>query len=330
MNKSVTGSERDKLSEIAKIIKKSKTFFIAGHVKPDGDSLGSALALRSALNRIGKKAAVYCADDVPGSLKFLRGTKFIKKTASRNACFDCAIILESLSFARMGDIISPSQAKKIINIDHHSVFTAFGDVNYIVPESSSTAELVLKIFEYMKIKPTKSEAESLYTGLVTDTGRFQYLNVNADSHTAAAKLIGFGVSPNDIFNKVYANGSAEGMNLLGLVLAGLKTFFNGKMAYAGISRNMYEKSGAKEDDTEGIVNFAMMIKGVKVSCLFKEVDKNTTKVSFRSVKNFNVLEIVKKWGGGGHKNAAGCTVKADMESSVKMISEAFKEKFDAE
>ena len=132
MNKSVTGSERDKLSEIAKIIKKSKTFFIAGHVKPDGDSLGSVLALRSALNRIGKKAAVYCADDVPGSLKFLRGAKFIKKTASRNAYFDCAIILESLSFARMGDIISPSQAKKIINIDHHSVFTAFGNVNYIV------------------------------------------------------------------------------------------------------------------------------------------------------------------------------------------------------
>ena len=251
MKKPINGSEQEILSEITKIIGKSKTFFIAGHVKPDGDSLGSALALRSVLNRIGKRAVVYCADDVPDLLKFLCGAKFIKKTASQNAYFDCAVILESLSFARMGNIISPSQAKKIINIDHHTVFTAFGDVNYIVPESSSTAELVLKIFEYMKIKPTKSEAESLYTGLVTDTGRFQHLNVNPDSHTAAAKLIGFGVSPNDIFNKVYANGSVEGMNLLGLVLSGLKTSFNGKMAYAVVSRNMYKKSGAKEDNTEG-------------------------------------------------------------------------------
>ena len=322
-------TELSKLSGIAAIIRQSKTFFIAGHVKPDGDSLGSALAIASMLNRNGKKASVYCADDVPEMLKFMPGAKSIKKTVSKNAFFDCAIILESVDFSRMGNIISVNQAKKIINIDHHSIFTDFGDVNYIVPKSSSTAELILKIFEYMKITPTKNEASNLYTGLVTDTGRFQQLNTTVDSHLAAAKLIGFGVSPNEIFNNVYVNSSAGALKLLGFALSDLKTVFNGKMAYMFITRKMLKESGAKEDETEGIVNFAMTVKGVKVACLFKEVDKNTTKISFRSVKDFNVLEIVKKCGGGGHKNAAGCTLKSGMNSALKTISGAFKEKFDA-
>lgn len=329
MNKQISKQELKKLSDISKIIKQSKTFFIAGHVKPDGDSLGSALALWSMLKRLGKKASVYCADDVPDMLKFLYGAKFVKKRAPKNSSFDCAIILESVNFSRMGDIISPGQAKKIINIDHHSIFTDFGNVNYIVPESSSTAELVLKIFEYLKIKPTKNEADSMYTGLVTDTGRFQHLNSNPESHIAAAQLIKYGVSPNDIFHKVYANSSISSLNLLGFALSELKTIFDGKMAYTIVTKNMLKKSGAKEEETEGIVNFGMMIKGVKVSCLFKEVDSKTTKISFRSVKGFNVLEIVKKCGGGGHKNAAGCTIKSDIRSALKIIGNAFKEKFDA-
>ncbi|MDR2425966.1 MAG: bifunctional oligoribonuclease/PAP phosphatase NrnA [Endomicrobium sp.] len=320
-------SEYEKLSAISKIIKQSRTFFIAGHVKPDGDSLGSALALRSALRRLGKKSDVYCADDVPDVLKFLNGAEFIKKTAPKNAVFDCAIILESVNFSRMGDIISQQQAKKIINIDHHSVFTDFGDINYIVPDSSSTSELVLKIFEYMKIKPTKNEAESLYTGLVTDTGRFQQLNTTSQSHLSAAKLIDLGVSPNDIFNKVYASSSPEGLKLLGLALSGIKTVFSGQMAYMNLTKDIYIKSGAKEDETEGIVNFGMMIKGVKVSCIFKQEDKNRTKISFRSVKDFDVLKVVKKFDGGGHKNAAGCTLRCDIKSSLKIICDVFKEKF---
>jgi phosphoesterase RecJ-like protein len=128
---------------------------------------------------------------------------------------------------------------------------------------------------------------------------------------------------------VYAGNSLASLNLSGLVLSGLTTAFDGKIAYMTVTKGMYEKSGAKKDDTEGIVNFGMTVKGVKVSCLFKEESKNVTKVSFRSVKNFNVLEIVKKFGGGGHKNAAGCTLKADINSSLKIISGAFKEKFNA-
>ncbi len=323
----ISRADLKKISGIAKIIKQSKTFFIAGHVKPDGDCLGSALALGSVLNRMGKKAAVYSRDEVPSFLKFMKGSDKIKKTAKKTDSFDCAVILESVNFSRMGDIISPKQAKKIINIDHHSMFTNFGDINYIVPDSASTAELMLNILEYMKVKLTKDEAENLYTGIVTDTGRFQQLNTTANSHMAAAKLINYGISPNEIFRKVYEGNSFASVKLLGYALSGIKTAFDGKMAYMKLTKEMFKESGAREDETETIINFTMMIKGVKVGCLFKEIGDKVTKVSFRSVKNFNVLDIVKKCGGGGHKNAAGCTLQSDMDSSFNVILKAFKEKF---
>jgi phosphoesterase RecJ-like protein len=134
-------SDLGKISKISKIIRQSKTFFIAGHIKPDGDSIGSALALASVLSRLGKKACVYCVDEVPDFLKFLKGSNEIKKSTKKANVFDCAIILESINFSRMGNIIAPYQSKKVINIDHHLTYTNFGTVNYIVPSSSSVAEL---------------------------------------------------------------------------------------------------------------------------------------------------------------------------------------------
>ncbi|MCA6079281.1 MAG: bifunctional oligoribonuclease/PAP phosphatase NrnA [Endomicrobium sp.] len=315
-----------KISEISKIIKQSKTFFIAGHMKPDGDSLGSALALASVLNRLGKKACVYCADKVPDFLRFLKGSSEIKKSAKKADIFDCAIILESINFSRMGDIITPGQSKKVINIDHHLTYTDFGTVNYIVPSSSSTAELILNILEYMKIKLTKSEAENLYTGILTDTGRFQQINTTSNSHIACVKLMEYGININEIYRKVYENSSINALKLEGIALCGIKTIFNNSVSYVVLTRDMFKKSGARDGDDNGIVNYTLRIKGVKVGCLFKEVDKKITKISCRSVNTFNVLEIVCRFGGGGHKNAAGCTIKEGINASIKMISSVLKEK----
>jgi phosphoesterase RecJ-like protein len=317
------------LGKITQIIKQSETFFIAGHIKPDGDSLGSALALASVLNRLNKKACVYCAEEVPDFLKFLKGSHKVKKSAPKTDMFDCAIILESSDFARMGNIIAPAQAKKIINIDHHLTHSNFGTVNYVSPFSASTAELVFNILEYMKIKLTKSEAESLYTGILTDTGQFQQVNTTPDSHIAAAKLMEYGINVNEICKKVYERTSLAGLKLRGFALCTVKTMFKGQASYIFLTKDMYKKSGAEYSSSEGIVNYALRIKDVKVGCLFKEEDKKTTKVSCRSVKNFDVLEVVRGFGGGGHKNAAGCTINAGMKSAVKQISAVLKEKLNA-
>jgi phosphoesterase RecJ-like protein len=314
------------IPEISQIIKQSKTFFIAGHIKPDGDSIGSALALASVLSRLGKKACVYCVDEVPNFLKFLKGSDEIKKSAKKTDVFDCAIILESINFSRMGDIITPCQSKKVINIDHHLTYTNFGTVNYIVPSSSSTAELVLNILDYMKIKLTKSEAENLYTGILTDTGRFQQVNTTPDSHIACAKLMEYGIDINEIYKKVYENDSINALKLQGIALCGIKTILDDSVSYIVLTKDMFKKSGAKDNEGSGIINYALRIKGVKVGCLFKEIDEKTTKVSCRSVVSFDVLEVVDRFGGGGHKNAAGCTVKEGINTSIKMISSVLKEK----
>ncbi|MDR0724075.1 MAG: bifunctional oligoribonuclease/PAP phosphatase NrnA [Endomicrobium sp.] len=325
--KRTLNSDLDKIAEISAIIKKSKAFFIAGHVKPDGDSLGSALALASFLNRTDKKASVYCKDKIPTNLEFLSGSNKIKISANKTDFFDCAIILESMNFARMGDIITPTQTKKIINIDHHQSYTNFGDVNYIVPKSSSTAELIVKIFEFMKVKLTKAEAECLYTGIVTDTGCFQNTNTTANSHIACARLMEYNIDVNKIHKQIYENASLPSLKLRGLGLCNMKVILNGNVAYIVLTKEMFKKSKATYNDSEGIVSYTLRVQGVKVGCVFKEVDKNSTRVSFRSVKEVDLLNIVGRFNGGGHKNAAACTIEANINKTVKLVCEVLKEKF---
>ncbi|MDR2437227.1 MAG: bifunctional oligoribonuclease/PAP phosphatase NrnA [Endomicrobium sp.] len=319
-------SDIKKISEIVKIINQSKTFFIAGHVKPDGDSIGSALAIVSVLNRIDKKASVYSVDEIPKFVKFLKGSNKIKRSVKKTAKFDCAIILESNNFSRIGDIIIPSQAKKVVNIDHHLSSTDFGNVNYIVPSSSSTAELILNIFEYMKIKLLKNEAECLYTGILTDTGRFQQVNTTINSHIASAKLMTYGVDVNKVYREVYEKGSLNALKLQGLALYGVKTILNNKVSYIVLTKDMLKKTVTSEGDSEGLVNYTLRIDGVLVGCVFKEVDRKTTKVSLRSVKSFDLLKVVCVFGGGGHKNAAGCTINAGINDAVKIVTDVLKKK----
>lgn len=329
IQKKVLNSQSHSLTEISKIIKESKTFFIASHIKPDGDGLGSCLAFASFLSRIKKKAKVYCKDDIPSNLKFLKGSDKIKKAANKTDIFDCAIILESTNFARMGDIIAPSQAKKIINIDHHKTHTKFGDINYIVPESSSTAELILNIFNFMKVKLTKPEAECLYTGIVTDTGRFGNTNTTINSFMACIDLMKYKMEVNKINKQIYGNSSLAALKLQGLALCCMKEVLNGNIAYTVLTKEMFKKSKANYTDSDGIVGYTLQVQGAKVGCLFKEIDKNATKVSMRSVKEVNLLNIVKQFGGGGHKNAAACVIKASIDKTVKLICNALKENINA-
>lgn len=319
-------SKKEILDAISKIIKQSKTFFIAGHTKPDGDALGSGLALASLLKRMGKKVTHCSLDPVPQDMVFMKGSKNIKITNKISKKFDCAIILECINFTRMGDIISPYQAKKIINIDHHLAHTNFGNVNYIIPSSSSVSELIYDVFINLKKTPTKEEAENLYIGIVTDTGRFQQLNTNANSHLVVAELLKCGVKSNKLCKQLFLTMEISKMKLYGLALSNIETAFDEKLVYIKLTKDMFNKAKASDTDTDGIINYCISAPKAVVGCLLKEVDKKTTKLSFRSIEKFNLLNIVKLFNGGGHKNAAGCTINADINVATKKIIEAFKGK----
>ncbi len=319
-------SKQKILNAISTIIKSNKTFFIAGHTKPDGDALGSGLALASLLKRMGKKVTHCSIDPIPSDMAFIPQINKIKITNKVKGFFDCAIILESINFERMGNIISPDQAKKIINIDHHLAHNNFGDVNYVVPTSSSVSELVYDIFKNLKMLPTKQEAENLYIGLVTDTGRFQQLNTNANSHVVAAELLKCGVQSNKLCKKLFSTLELSKIKLYGLALSNIKTAFNNKFVYIKITKEMFDKTGSSYTDTDGIINYCIAVPTAVVGCILKQEYPDSVKVSFRSIEKFNILDIVKEFDGGGHKNAAGCTIRADMNTAEKLILDTFAKK----
>jgi phosphoesterase RecJ-like protein len=322
-NLNIKSHDLKKISEISKIIYQSKTFFIAGHIGPDADSIGSMLAFSSVLDRMNKKNYIYCYNKIPKNLYFFKKIEKIKTFVNKEDIFDCAIILESSNFLRVGDVSFKNKFKKIINIDHHFNNSNFGDINYVVKSSSSVSELVLNVFEFMKIKLTKNEAENLYIGILTDTGCFQYSNTNINSHISSIKLMKYGINVNKIYQKAYGNKTLCDIRLKGLALCNIKTVFNNRISYIVLTKENLKK-GKTYIDYIDVVNCILLIKHVKIACVFKEINDTITKISCRSIRNFNLLNVVNKFGGGGHKNAAGCIIQKDIYTSVKIIIDMFK------
>jgi bifunctional oligoribonuclease and PAP phosphatase NrnA len=320
------------LKAISIAIQKNKTFFVAGHVKPDGDTIGSALALGSLLERLGKKVELYSKEPVPDYLLFLPDVKKIKIKKKVTREFDCSIILECKDLERMGNLITKEQTKSIINIDHHSSFSNFGDINYVNPKASASAEQIFKLFRYLKMPLTPNEAMALYVGLVTDTGMFQQANTTPDSFRMAADLVHEGrLDPTFIYRNIYAVKTPSSLRLLGKALSTLKNSFSGRVAYMAITREAYDETGSAEIDTEGIINYTMMMPGVLIGVLFKETDQpGTLKVSFRSRDDLDINKIAKEFGGGGHKNAAGCNILGDLSQVEKTVLEHIQKILDPE
>ena len=308
------------ISEILSAIKKSRTFFIAGHTKPDGDTVGSGIALASLLRRLGKKVTVYSLEPVPQYLTFLKESKNIKIQKKVPGRFDCAIILECIGLERMGSLIDESQAGILINIDHHSLFSEYGHINYIDPKASSSAELIYNIFNQLGMHIRKNEAEALYVALVTDTGRFQQANTTPKSLRMAAELVEAGVVPTEIYNNLYSTTPLPSLKLLGRSLETLETIHNGKIAYIEITNRMFKETKTTAADTEGIINYLMMIPGVMAGVLFRETEtKDLIKISMRSKDSLDISRAAKQCGGGGHKNAAGCSI----QGSLKQVEKSF-------
>jgi phosphoesterase RecJ-like protein len=308
------------LEQIKQEIKRNRTFFIAGHLKPDGDTVGTSLALASLLTRMGKRASVYSKDTIPDNLRFAPGCSKIKIRPKAKGRFDCAIILECSDFARMGNLIGFNQTDNVINIDHHAHFNHFGKINLINPKASSSAEQVYNLFKYLRKVPTKSEAECLYIGLITDTGKFQQANTTTSALEMAAELVGLGVKPTYMNDKLYASKTFSSLSLLGLALNRMKVDDCKKIAYLQITRDMYKSAHSSVLETDEIINYTMMVSGVLVGVLFREEESpNTVKISFRSRDAFDVNKVAKNFGGGGHKNASGCTFIGNITDAKRIV-----------
>jgi len=306
----------DELAVIREL-KKRRTFFIAGHQNPDGDTLGCGLALASVLKRLGKKTYIFSADPVPENLLFLPGIKTIHAGKLPPGSFEAAVLLECSTPGRAGYLGGTlEKCGVVLNIDHHRTFEPYGHVNYVNPAASSTAEILYGFFEKMKIPLTRHEAECLYVGLATDTGRFHYPSTTARAHEVASGLIRAGAGTAEINNLVYSTRAFPALKLLGAALNRLELSDGGKTAVSFLTRKDIVSAGASTQHAEDIVNYGLMVPGTGVSVMFRE-EEGRIAVNFRSKGAVDVSLIAKKLGGGGHRNAAGCKLRVPLKEAMR-------------
>lgn len=312
---------------VKQAIKKFNKFLITSHINPEGDAIGSQVAMAYLLKKLGKASVMLDDSPVPNSLRFIKGTEDVLKEIPHDFNFQAIIILDSPDLARIGKVSECIKKDTvIINIDHHISNVNFGKFNWVEPDFSSAGEMVYDLFKAFKVKIDLNEAVSLYASIMTDTGSFRYSNTSSKTHRITAELIDIGVKPYVMHSKIYETSSIQDINLLGESLQTIKISPDGKIAWLWVTKEMLKKTKASLEGTEGIINFGRSVNGVEIAILFRETGTDErVKVSFRSKGKADVNLLAAKFGGGGHPTASGCTVFGKFEEVEKKVLEKAKE-----
>lgn len=293
-------------SDLLQFLEKENDFIIATHINPDGDALGSALALMFALESKGKKVTVFDRDKVPDFYQFLPGQeKIINNLIETDAASKNIILVDCNNLERTG--LENFKFRKSCVIDHHETENNFGDIKWIAPDVAATGILIFHILKQMSVGLSPEIAVNLYTAIVIDTGAFRYANTNADVLRISADLIDAGANPAYVSNNLYEMWTDKRFKLLIKVLNTLE--IRNEIALTFVTKQMFEETETSPDDTENFANFPRMMGNIKVSVLLRQLDDETWKISLRSKGDINVAKVAVLFSGGGHKNAAGCKIE---------------------
>ncbi len=313
--------------EIIKLIEEAGGVAIFPHVSADGDAIGSSLALGLALKNAGKKVAIYIEENISNVYKFLPGLGLADFYSDSNEIMDLNIALDTGDVGRLASRAEAFfKAPCTINIDHHVTNTKFGHLNYVDALSASTGEIIYTLITEMKLRIDSEIAMCLYTAIATDTGGFQYENTSAGTHRIAAALLEAGINVGELSQRIFDNTTYEKLKLKQKSIELLELYEDAKIAVVVLSQEDIRSAGAKDEDCDGIVNIGRSIEGVEVSVLIKEKDENVIRVNLRSKTFVDVSEVAGAFDGGGHKRAAGCTVKGSLEEVKAKIINAVKER----
>ncbi|OGL39629.1 MAG: hypothetical protein A2042_08385 [Candidatus Schekmanbacteria bacterium GWA2_38_11] len=313
------------MKKAVEAIRISKSFLLTTHRNPDGDAIGSELALAMALWKMGKTATIKNLHAVPGNLMFLPYVNKIHQTCKVGECYDIAVLIDCENLERCGNIFSSENYKTaLINIDHHISNQNGSDYDIVNSCSSSTAEMVYRIIKELDVEIDKEISTCLFTGIFADTGGFRYSNSTPAAFEIASELMNYNIDPLEISLNLYESKSFQSQKLLGLVLNNLEISNDNKISWLTLTKDFFKKTGTSPSDAEGFINFAREIKSVEVALMFREIGESKVKVSFRSKGSINVAEIAKNFGGGGHKNAAGCVMDGSMKEVQDMVIGSIK------
>ena len=308
-------------SRLLKFLREQDNFFIASHINPEGDAIGASIALSMALETLGKKTVVYNSDGVPGIYQYLPGReKVIQTVQGIDPASYNLVLLDCNTMKRAGT--EGLSFKSSVVIDHHETEGNFGDIKWIEPHAAATGLMIYYILKEMGIEFTRKIAVNLYSAIAVDTGTFRFGNTTAEVLRAAAELAEAGVKPGYVANNIYETWSERRFRLLIMALNTLD--IKDSVAFTHVSKKMYAETGANAEDTENFSGFPRMMGTVSISVFFRETTDGEWKVSLRSRGDTNVASLAVFFGGGGHKNAAGYTVKGTIEEVKKALLLKYK------
>ena len=295
------------------------SFALACHQRPDGDTLGSALALAHVLRQQGKDVIVLSEDGVPENYEFIPESETILAGTDRRD-FNCGIIVDSEAIKRVGNVAEAiTSARLTVCVDHHIPEESFGEIRIVNHKASSTAEVIVDFLDANDISLDTTAATQLMTGLVADTGAFRFSNTTARTLRIAARLADAGADPATIAHEVYNNRPLKAAKLLGRALESLDMDKEGRVVWATITQKDLSDLGASDADTDSIVNQVGAVKGPKVALLLRETEPDSIRISLRSKGDVDVNRIARVFGGGGHIAASGCTINAPIDEARKRI-----------
>jgi bifunctional oligoribonuclease and PAP phosphatase NrnA len=308
------------VKSVVSTLKKAKSILIVTHRRPDGDALGSALALGISLVSLGKKVSYYDADPVPKNLTFLQDSQKFQQTLKSDQ-YDVACIVDCPSPARVGEDFEAFKGyQTLVVIDHHQVLgQSYGDVRFIDPTAAACSVLIYQVIKALKAKMTPDIAEALYCALMMDTGSFCYPNTDESVLKMARELVKSGAEPSKVAEHLFEGYPVARLRLLALTLSSLEISDNGHYASVTVTQDMLLQTQGDEEMIEGFVQFPRSINSVQVALQFKEVNPECCRISLRSKGLVNVAQIADQFGGGGHRNAAGLEIKGSVAEAKQKL-----------
>lgn len=312
------------LKQIAEQIREADNFLVLSHVSPDGDALGSMLAMGELLDALGKKVRLFNESGIPSRFQWLAPKREILRALPDEEP-DTLVVLDCGSAERAGQLIAPwLQTKKVFNLDHHLGNPMFGTVNWVEQRASSVGEMVGMLARELGVPLVGLLGEYVYLALISDTGDFCFNNTRPETLEMAAEILRQGLLPGPFHEQKQSTGTLNQLQMRGTVLKQARLHAEGRISLISFSRELFEQTGTGPEDTEGLVNTVLYVQGVQVAISLREEEQGI-KFSLRSKGSTNVQTVAARFGGGGHRNAAGGTLLMDMDQAKATMIQAVTE-----
>ena len=312
-------TNNEQIQSIVAAIRSRQRFVLSSHSRPDGDSIGSQLAMAYALAALGKHAVAVNADPAPPPLMQFPGVPDIQIAPRVDGDFDAAIIMECGDLTRTG--VEGLDRFFVINIDHHPGNTAYGQINWFEPAAAACGEMVFDLVRALGVRLTPEIATHIYLAILTDTGSFHYSSISPRTFDICRECLEAGVDPVLVARNVYDSNNMGRLKLFGAVLSAMQLDMTGRIAIVYLDHEMARAAGGTYEDTEGLINLPLTVKEIQAVVFFKQHEGDEYRVSMRSKGDIDIGAVAKEFGGGGHKNAAGCTVRGGIDALQKIFIE---------